>query len=282
MMLPNKHFWTAVFAGAFILASAQAYALTLWASDSQDGLSSKLYELDAATGAVLSELDGPGVFADALSFSNDGQSIYVLDSSVAGNYGKISNIWQIDLTGAILDQFTVGLDAEGLTVLADGTLVVGGGISGVVALVDPNAKEITSQFRVRNDLYGLSSDGFGNIFGLTTNGKIETYSLSGILLNSLSTQAAGFTLGLAYAGDSFFVSSLTNTVFELGLDGKLLDSYGSPGPFTEGLDFPSVQVAPVPEPSTALLFGLGLAAVGLAAGGRQFFRKHRPSGRVQG
>ena len=117
MMLPNKHFWTAVFAGAVILASAQAHALTLWASDSQDGTHSKLYELDAATGTVLSELDGPGAFADALSFSNDGQSIYVLDSSVAGHYGQISNIWQIDLGGNVLGQFEVGLDGEGVTVL---------------------------------------------------------------------------------------------------------------------------------------------------------------------
>jgi hypothetical protein len=72
---------------------------------------------------VLSELDGPGAFADALSFSNDGQSIFVLDSSVAGHYGQTSNIWQIDLTGNALGQFEVGLDGEGLTVLADGTLV---------------------------------------------------------------------------------------------------------------------------------------------------------------
>jgi len=84
MILTNKHFGVAVCVYAFILASAQAHALTLWASDSQDGTRSKLYELDAVTGAVLSELDGPGEFADALSFSNDGQSIFVLDSSVAG------------------------------------------------------------------------------------------------------------------------------------------------------------------------------------------------------
>jgi len=129
------------------------------------------------------------------------------------------------------------LDAEGLTVLADGTLVVGSGTSGIVAFVDPITQDITSKFNVRNNLFGISSDGFGNIFGLTINGYIETYSLAGLLLDSLSTQAKGATLGLAYTGDSFFVSSLTPTVFEVGLDGKLLDSFSSPGPFTEGLDF---------------------------------------------
>jgi hypothetical protein len=281
MILPNKHFWTAVFAGAFILASAQAHALTLWASDSQDGTHSKLYRFDVATGEVLNNLDGPGAFADALSFSNDGQSIFVSDSSVDGNNGQISNIWQIDLTGNVLNRFEVGLDAEGLTVLADGTLVVGGGTSGVVAFVDPNEGTITSAFNVRNDLYGMSSDGFGNIFGLTANGIIETYSLSGLLLNSLSTQAEGFTLGLAYTGDSFFVSSLTDMVYEIGLDGSLLGSFISPGPFTEGLDFPAIQTAPVPEPSTVILFALGIGIVGVATGGKQFFRKQRPSSVVQ-
>ena len=63
---------------AFAVGPASA-APSLWASDSTDGTASFLYELDASTGAVLSTLPSPGVFADALSFSNDGQSIYVLD-----------------------------------------------------------------------------------------------------------------------------------------------------------------------------------------------------------
>ena len=102
---------------------------SLWASD---GIATDLFELDALTGAVLSTISGPGVFRDALSFDTDGQSIWILDSS------NNSTVFYIDLTGAILTSFFVPLDAEGLTILADGSLIVGGGTSGLVANIGPH------------------------------------------------------------------------------------------------------------------------------------------------
>ncbi len=114
-------------------------ATPIWVSDSHDGSHSDLYEMDSVTGAVLSSLPGPGLYADALSFANDGKSIYVLDSSTD------STIYQIDLAGSVLNSYHVALDAEGLTILADGTLWVGGGNSGVIKNLNPaNGAEISS------------------------------------------------------------------------------------------------------------------------------------------
>jgi len=238
---------------------ASASTMSLWASDSGTGQASVLYELDPVTGAVLSSLPGPGVFADALSFTNDGNYIWVLDSLTN------STVFRIDLAGAIQQQFDLALDAEGLTVLQDGSLVIGGGNSGVMAFVDPLTGLITSSFAVANAVFGMASNGVDRLYGLRINGVIDTYDLAGNLLASLSTGIGGNTLGLAATPTGgFFVSVVGGSIFELDGLGNILNSFGTPGPFTEGLDFPSVQVAAaVPEPATLLLLGTGLAAAGV-------------------
>jgi hypothetical protein len=249
-----------VFAGA----TTQSQAISLWASDSDAGSFSTLFELNPATGAVLSSIPGPGTFADALSFTTDGQNIWVLDSSISPG-GPPSNVFRIDLTGAVQQSFQVNLDAEGLTVLADGTLIIGGGNSGVVATVNPTTGAVVSSFPVQNNVFGLASNGVDRIFGLQINGVIDTYDLAGNLLSSLATGAAGTTLGLAFTGNSFFVAATGSTVYEVDLTGAVINSYSGPGPFTEGLDFPEgIQVNPIPEPMTVTLCMVGLAALGVS------------------
>jgi len=255
-----------------LFAASGAQALSLWASDSLSGpggaVGPGIYELDASTGAVLSSIIGfsaPGTFADALSFAPDGQSIFVLDSSTN------STVRQIDLTGAILNQFSVALDAEDLTILADGTLIIGGGTSNSVAQVNPLTGAIISQFTPTRSLFGLASDGAGTLFGLTIDGIIDSYDLVGNLLTSLTTGVAGSTLGLAYSGSSFFVAATGSTISEVNLAGVVINSFAGPAGFTEGLDFPEgVQVNPsAPEPGT-------MALLGLALGGFALTRRRKP------
>lgn len=267
MNVLQKHVANAVLAmTALISMGATAAPATLWASDSLSGpgggVAPAIYELDANTGAVLNSITGfspAGTFADAISFAPDGQSIFVLDSSTN------STVRRIDLAGNVLSTFNVSLDAEGLTVLADGSLIVGGGVSGVIARVDQNTGAVLSQFGVSRQIFGLASDGKGTLFGLTIDGFIDSYSLAGTLLASLDTAVSGTTLGLAYTGSSFFISSVGSTISEVDLSGAVINSFAGPAGFTEGLDFPvGVQVNPVPEPGTLALAGLALGSLALA------------------
>ncbi|UCG56652.1 MAG: hypothetical protein JSU70_17530 [Phycisphaerales bacterium] len=240
-----------------ILTNNALASRNLWASDSHDGTYSTLYELDPDTGAVISTIDGPGTYADALSFANDGQSIFVLDSYTN------SDVYQIDLSGNLLNAFSVALDAEGLTILADGTLVIGGGTSNVVAYVDPVTGAISSQFTPVNELYGLSSNGVDTLHGLTVDGQIDSYSLAGTYLSSLSTAVPGATLGLAYTGASFFISATGSMIYEVDLAGNVLNSFAGPSVFTEGLDYPEIQAPTdvIPAPGAIVLGGIGVSFV---------------------
>lgn len=252
-MACRKRFgWLMAALAVIVAGETPAHAARiLWASDSDGGSSSTLFKLDADTGAVLGSLPGPGTYADALSFANDGQSIFVLDSSTN------SDVYQIDLAGNILNNFDVALDAEGLTVLRDGSLVIGGGGSNTIAFVNSTTGAILSQFTPVAAIYGMASNGVDRLYGLRIDGSIDTYDLAGNHLGNLSTGVSGVTLGLAYTGSSFFIASTGSTITEISLTGTFIRSYAGPGPFTEGLDFPAVQTSAVPEPSTLALAGIG-------------------------
>ena len=146
--------------------------------------------------------------ADALSFTNDGNFIWVLDSSFDNQ--DDSWVYRVDLAGNVVQRFSVHLNAEGLTVLQDNTLVIGapsifGDPSGEIAFVDPLTGRINSSFSVQDAVVGLASNGVDRIYGLQPDGIIDTYDLFGNLLGSLTTDVED-TLGLAFTGEFFYIS----------------------------------------------------------------------------
>ena len=173
-------------------------------------------------------------------------------------------MYQIDLAGNVLNSFSIALDAEGLTILADGSLIIGGGTSGVIATVDAGTGAILSSFSSAANIFGLASDGLGTLFGLRIDGTIDSYDLAGNLLGSLNTGATGITLGLAYTGTSFLISSTGSTITETDLLGNVIRTFAGPGPFTEGVDFPTIQTSTsVPEPTSVALLSLGLLGMAM-------------------
>jgi hypothetical protein len=239
---------------SLILAVPGLQAAPLWVSGSLPD--AVLFELDSTDGSLVRTLDVPGQFADALSFSNDGLSIWLLDSSTNSDIRRVRAS-----DGALEQSFFLPIDAEGLTVLSSGTLVIGGGTSGRIAFVNPVTETETSSFSVQRQLFGLSSNATDRLYGLTIDGDIDVYDFGGTLLDTIVTPALGVTLGLAYTGSSFFIVNTNHSLFEVDLAGNLIRTLSVPGSgrFTEGLDFPvGVQVPPVPEPGSLALLAIGL------------------------
>ena len=216
--------------GALALSVGAAQANTLWAGATRDNM---IYELDPANGNILSSIPGPGTWTDGVAWAADGGSLWVADSYT------VSTIYQIDPTGAILTSFAADFDAEGIEVLNDGTLAIGS--EDAVYLYDSSGN-LLSQFAA--NAVGLDSNGVDTLYTLSTDARIDTYTLDGTLLDSIQTGLKETTLGLAYTGTGFFVAKPGSTIYELDLSGNLLNSYAGPDEFTEALDFPQPEPCP--------------------------------------
>jgi hypothetical protein len=245
-MMRAKMTWLFVMT-AFVAGSSRSEAGILYASDSGGG-SSRIFQLDSDTGAVLGSFAGPGRFADAVSLAPDGTSLFILNS-----FPNPSLVYRTDLAGNLLSSFAINLDAEGLDVLNDGRLVIGGGTSNTIALVSQTGT-IQSSFTPQANTVGIATDGTSTIFGLRFNGTIDRYNLAGNYLGSVTTSGISQALGLAYTGNSFFISEARagGRIVEVSLTGTTIRSFTAPGTFTEGLD-----ITVVPAPPAAVLLAVG-------------------------
>ncbi len=242
-----------VLAASLAVASPAAALGILYALDGTPN-ASQIFELDPATGASMGTFPAPSSGAsstpDGITASPDASTLFVVDGSSSN-----ADLFQIDLAGNVLDSFSITRAGEGLTRLGDGTLAVATGFSSFVVLVDPVTQSQTGIFAAQSALFGLEFDGT-RLIGLTLDGRLEFYTPTGTFLGSLTTGVSGLgnTLGLAYAGQSYFISEISNgTIYEVDLAGAIVNSFAAPaGSFVEGLDF-------VPEPGTGLLLAAGLA-----------------------
>lgn len=238
---------------------AVAEAGVLWASVPGTGNSSTLYGLDSTNGKVLGSIALPFNRADDFSFSNDGQSIWVVDTS----FWYVNHI---DLAGNLLSQYFVTSDVTCLAVLPDDTIAVGG--SDGIHILDPSTGGAFI-FVFQFDIASLASNGVDRVFSIDEYGYINTYDLYGNILDSLWTDMKD-TRGLAYTGTSFLIASAGGTIQEIDpITGDLINSFAGPRGFTGGLDFVAdgqAPPSPVPEPTSVLMM---LAGVGMVLAWRQ-------------
>jgi len=237
--------------GSLSAPCAVAEAGVLAASVPGTDNSSTLYKLDSTDGKVRGSIVLPFILADDFSFSKEGLSIWVVDTSH-------SYVNHIDLAGSLLSQYFVDAEATCLTVLSDDRIAVGGPDG--IRILDPSTGAVHF-FALQLDVSGLASDGVDRIFAVDTYGTINTYDLSGNLYNSLWTQGAGETTSLAYTGTNFLIASAGGTIQEVdSVTGDLINSFAGPRGFTGGIDFvPDGQFppSPVPEPTSVIMMMIG-------------------------
>ena len=254
-------FWLASLLVIALAGPASASGI-LYAIDGDVGANGPLiYALDPTTGAVqgthAAPTAGPTRAADGITLSNDGLSIFVADGLASD-----AEILERRLAGGSVTSFPITHVGEGITQLADGTLAVASPLGSIVVIVDPVTQAITRTFATAAPIFGMEFDGT-NILALTRDGVIQTYSVTGAHLGSLTTDltgpGVGPTIGLAFTGSSYFVSQASgDTIYELDLTGMITNSFAVPtGTFIEGLDWVAI-----PEPGSALLFAAAALVLG--------------------
>lgn len=232
----------------------------------------RLSTLDARTGQVVSNLSLAGwSTVNNISYggiARNGSSVFATDMMTYGG-GEASGIVAFDLQSGQARRFANGREYTDLSMGKDGLLYATNGYS--IDVYDPhNSNWLRSvQLQGYADVRGISVDQRGQIFTADWNGWLSKFSTSGQLL------------GHTYVGNNL-------TDIDLGQNGELVagsrfgDVFLTDSNFSQVTSFhagnnswgPTLHVAfaaaPVPEPETWALFGIGL--LGVAA----FVKRRQP------
>ena len=227
---------------------------TLWIGNSQDASLGILNT--TTTGTVLRTI--PNTTAIGFAIDESANSLYV------NNMGSGGGIYNLD-TLATIGSFTLPNVSEDMT-SAGGAIWSGDFFGNALDKVDPTTGLRIGGFSLGFSPLGLTADGAGGFWvsEFAFGALLRHFDSSGNLLGTMDpTDISSLRGGLAFdPRDGTLYIGTFNAVYHYTTAGVDLGHFDTPDDrFVDGLEFSAVA-SPVPEPSTLLLLGFGMIALG--------------------
>lgn len=228
------------------------------------------YYLASGDQQTVVEIQGTSVVNTFSSFSR-GYPLAIRDTIWLGDLND-RNAIEYNLNGTPTGNSSLG--GNNFSQLLDGTAGFGSnygveccGILDSVTVANPDWTGQTVLFNLGHEGFGVAFDPIDSTLWISDRGSNNTiyhYDLLGNLLTSFAP--GGFLVGLAYesASDSLWAYNRASLgMVQFDRTGTILDSFAVGGLVNRNYFGGEIALA-VPEPTTVLLMGIGLAGLGFA------------------